>query len=252
MPVDQWRFQRDGKEEGPVSETDLKRLLAEGILPSSTPVYADYLAQWIPASQVAVFIGSTSADSFDYNSTSLGGDPAPYSVPGFASQSGSVPGWTPEHAFVVDQRSVAGFVSEPHSVPGWGTDSPARPASAPVPAHQAEPAASEYQYHSESEASRLAPRPVLVPNTVSEQPDANERNSQEEPRRIRKAKRKQLTEVELSKREESGMNVDHLRKNSGIPRPWRKETSPDSLVIGLLLAIPVLMIILAFIGWAYR
>lgn len=281
IPVDQWRYQRDGKEEGPIPEPDLKRLLAEGSLPSDTLVFADYLGHWTPASQVAVFIGSTNAGGFDYGSTTLSGDAQPYSVPGFSSQAGSVPGWTPEHAFVSDQRAVAGFTSEPHSVPAWGTDSQdAGNSGASVQA--AETPGTGYRYHDDIEASKAALPPVLVPNTVPGQQESGRGNSKQDPQQkprqesrgkaeqepkqrskpaakqlpqpeseskqaskpSQKALRKQKADAELARREKAGVNVDSLRKDIRKRRPWHRVTDVKSLIIAVTLALPVLFFFL--------
>jgi len=50
----EWFYSPDGQErKGPVAESELKRLLAAGQLPSSTLVWSEGLASWVPAASLA-------------------------------------------------------------------------------------------------------------------------------------------------------------------------------------------------------
>lgn len=47
-----WYYIKDGKQEGPISESNLGKLLDNGHLRPDTLVWCEFLTEWIPASQV--------------------------------------------------------------------------------------------------------------------------------------------------------------------------------------------------------
>lgn len=55
MTEKEWFYSADGQErQGPIAESELKRLLAAGQLPSATLVWSEGLAGWVPAASIAV------------------------------------------------------------------------------------------------------------------------------------------------------------------------------------------------------
>lgn len=67
MPDTQWYYARDNKQEGPVSEAELSRILVEQRLPPSTLVWAEHLERWTAAGDTPQFKtrpSSKPSDSF--------------------------------------------------------------------------------------------------------------------------------------------------------------------------------------------
>lgn len=78
MAESTWRYKRDDGEEQTASEGELQDMLAKGALPADTLVWADYLGQWTPASQIAAFVASIQIDtSTPEASPALAPEPAP-------------------------------------------------------------------------------------------------------------------------------------------------------------------------------
>lgn len=178
MSIDSWRFKRDGVEEGPVSETQLQAMLSDGTLPPDTPVYADYLGMWTPASQVATFamrmsggssaamdetpavaspafqlqsapesarpVGEPSAPSAAYQAApSVGGATTPGEVAAAAPGNGAVDASAPTAVSVSESPTAVSASESPTAVSVSG--SPTAPAAFanPAPAISRAPVAAE-------------------------------------------------------------------------------------------------------------
>src|SRR5580704_16710890 len=50
-----WFYRLEGREEGPISEEDLKHIFDSGVLSLDTPVWRDGLPDWIPAEECQEF-----------------------------------------------------------------------------------------------------------------------------------------------------------------------------------------------------
>ncbi len=84
MAESTWRYKRDDGEEQTASESELQDMLAKGALPADTLVWADYLGQWTPASQIAAFVASIQIDTSTPEPTGTSepaADPQPDSAP---------------------------------------------------------------------------------------------------------------------------------------------------------------------------
>jgi hypothetical protein len=95
----QWYFGRDGAQGGPVSEDELRRMLAAGNLRATDLVWRDGMADWQPAARVAEFASAQPAGPPPMPTTptagfaSPGQAPAAYSTVAYATpyQPGAYP-----------------------------------------------------------------------------------------------------------------------------------------------------------------
>ncbi len=78
MAESTWRYKRNDGEEQTASEGEIQDMLAKGELPADTPVWADYLGQWTPASQIAAFAACIQVDTREPEAAPA---PAPEAVP---------------------------------------------------------------------------------------------------------------------------------------------------------------------------
>ena len=64
MPDTQWFYARDNKQEGPVSEAELMRILTEQRLPPTTLLWAEHLDRWTAAKDIPEFQRADPSDVY--------------------------------------------------------------------------------------------------------------------------------------------------------------------------------------------
>ena len=79
-----WYYTRDGQQNGPISEVELKGLVASGRLPDTSLAWAEGMTDWQPISSIpalAPAVAATSATMADVTSGTSPNVPAPSPAP---------------------------------------------------------------------------------------------------------------------------------------------------------------------------